>query len=241
MELVKILATSESPDKTRNLPHVQMSDSVDVPQPLENEVILSTQPDLPARRKSAPSKAIQIIDPRPLPSKKPHSHLSEVSPAITSAHLYSAISSDHDYCKPVDCSFTHIPQHSRASTLRDVSKAAHDSGTAAECKARTSAGEARATLISEVSRSPVTHLPEEARVSSETPADKSLSLSDRTASEQAAKHKTSLCTLPTPPPSPPVRGRDRRRYRRGSHSGSSSISCSSSSSSSSSRSPKRQK
>lgn len=239
MELVKNLGTSESPGKNiRNLPHVQMSDSVDVPQPLENEVILSTQQDLPARRKNAPSKAIQIIDPRPLPSKKPHSHLSEVSPAITSAHLYSTISSDHDYCKPVDCSFTHIPQHSRASKLRDVSKAAHDSG-AAECKVRTSAGEASATLISEVSRSPVTHLPEEARDSSETPADKSLSLSDRSASEQAAEHKTSLCTLPTPPTSP-VRGRDRRRYRRGSRSGSSSISCSSSSSSSS-RSPKRQK
>lgn len=261
MELVKPLRTSDSPGtpKTlRNLPHLQMSEGVHIPEPLGNEIILSTQQDLPARRKNPPSKAIQIIEPRPLPSKKTFNKLPEFPAALTSPHMYSSISSDHDYCAPADRSPANIPQRSRASKLKDISKTTelqattHDSGAAAECKQQTSTCEVSTTIVRTVddSATSVTHLPEEPRTRSETvpSTDKVLSLSDSTATEPAcdcaAEHKMGLCTLPTPPPSPPVRGRNRRRYRRRSpRSDSSSSSCSSSSSSSCSLSPspKRQK
>lgn len=259
MELVKPLRTSDSPGtpKTlRNLPHLQMSEGVHIPEPLGNEIILSTQQDLPVRRKNPPSKAIQIIEPRPLPSKRTLNNLPEFPAALTSPHVYSSISADHDYCAPADRSLANIPQRSRASKLKDISKTTelqattHDFDTAAECKQQTSTYEVSTTTVDDSATSVTQHLPEEPRTRSETApsTDKVLSLSDSTATEPAcdcaAEHKMGLCTLPTPPPSPPVRGRDRRRYRRRSpRSDSSSSSCSSSSSSSCSPSPspKRQK
>ncbi|XP_044047340.1 peroxisome proliferator-activated receptor gamma coactivator-related protein 1 isoform X2 [Siniperca chuatsi] len=251
VEPLKPLSTSESPGtpKTlRNLPHLQMSEGVDIPEPLGTDIILSTQQDLPARRKNPPSKAIQIIDPRPLPSKKTHTNLSEFPAAHTSAHMYSTVSSDHDYCGPVDRSLTSATQRSRASKLKDISKStdelqvtAHDSSAAAECNKQTSTGEVT-TTVSNSAKSVMQCLSEQPRSETNPSTDKVLSLSDSAAKEQ---DQTAPCTLPTPPPSPPVRGREKRRYRRRSpRSDSSCSSCSSSSSSSSSSaspSPKRQK
>lgn len=255
MELVKPLHTSDSPEtpKTlRNLPCVQMSEGGDIiPEPLGNEIILGRQQDLPVRRKNPPSKAIQIIDPRPLPVKKTHNNLSEFPVSLASPRVYSSISSDHDYCGSIVSSLTHIPQRSMTLKLRDVSKTPElqktmlESGSAPECK-QTSTFEVRTPIIRPAT-SVTQHLPEESRARSDTDTV----LSDNFATEQAfvcaAEHKMGPCTLPTPPPSPPVRGRDRRRYRRRSpRSDSSCSSCSSTSSSSSSccsqsRSPKRQK
>lgn len=258
-------STSESPGtpKTfRNLPHLQTLECVDIPEPHGTEIILSTQQDLPARRKNPPSKAIQIIDPRPLPSKKTHTTLSEFPAAHIPPHLYSSISSDHDYCGPVGRSLTSAPQRSRASKLKDISKTSdelqvttHDSSAAAQCKKETSTGDVKTTVRAAVNKAVMQRPSEEPRTGSETnpSTDRVLPLSDSAATEQhcgcAAEDKTAPCTLPTPPPSPPVRGRERGRYRRRSpHSDSSCSSCSSASSSSSSsssrsasRSPKRQK
>ncbi|XP_070684325.1 peroxisome proliferator-activated receptor gamma coactivator-related protein 1-like isoform X2 [Pempheris klunzingeri] len=250
-------STSESPGMPitfGNLPHLQMSEGVDIPEPLGTEIILSTQHDLPARRKNPPSKAIQIIDPRPLPSRKTHTSLSELPAAHISPHLYSSISFDHDYCGPVDRTLTSAAQRGRASKLNYVSKtmdeshvSSHDS-SAAELKKQTSTGEAETTVRAVNNKAVAQHLPEHPRTRSETSpsTNEVLSLSENTEKHcgRAAEDKTTPCTLPTPPPSPPVRGREKRRYRRGSpcsNSSSSSRSSSSSSSSSASRSPKRQK
>nr|XP_046261486.1 peroxisome proliferator-activated receptor gamma coactivator-related protein 1-like isoform X2 [Scatophagus argus] len=264
VEQLRPLSTSDSPGTPkilRNLPHLQMSEAVDIPEPLGTEVILSTQGDLPTRRKNPPSKAIQIIDPRPLPSRKTHSNLSEFPAVLTSPHIYSSISSDHDYCVPVGRSLTHIAQRSRASKLKEISKttdelqaAARDSSAAAaECKQQTSTAEVNTTITGAVSssaNSAMQNLFDESRSRPETTlsTDKVQSLSDNAPTEQdrggAAEDKEAPCTLPTPPPSPIGRGRDRRRYRRKSprsDSSSSSFSSSSSCSSSASRSPKRQK
>ncbi|XP_035516358.1 peroxisome proliferator-activated receptor gamma coactivator-related protein 1-like isoform X2 [Morone saxatilis] len=263
VETLKPLSTSESPGtlKTlRNILPLQTSEDVDIPEPLGTEIILSTQQDLPARRKNPPSKAIQIIDPRPLPSKKTHSNLSEFPAAHTSPHLYSSISSDHDYCKPVDRSLTSATQWSRTSKLKDITKttdklqvSTHNSSTAAECQKQTSISDVDPNIRAvDDSAKSVTQPPSEEPGTRSESADKVLSLSDSAATKQdcvrAAEDKRAPCTLPTPPPSPPVRGRNKRRYRRGSpRSDSSSSSCSSSSSfsssssSSASRSPKRQK
>lgn len=260
-----MLSTSDSPrtpETLRNLPPPQMSQGVDIPEPLGTEIILSTQQDLPTKRRNPPSKAIQIIDPRPLPSKRTHSSLPEFPAALPSPHIYASISSDHDYCGPVDRSPTNLTQHSRASKLKDISQTAdesqvnsHNSSTAAECKQQTSTGEVKTTIISAVNNSTTSatrQLSDDTRTRLETTlsTDNVLSLSGSSATHQdsgcATEDKTAACTLPTPPPSPPVRGRDKRRFRRRSpRSDSSSSSCSSSSSSSSSSSaspsPKRQK
>ncbi|XP_070847128.1 peroxisome proliferator-activated receptor gamma coactivator-related protein 1-like isoform X2 [Chaetodon trifascialis] len=258
---LKPLSTSESPgtpETLRDLPHLQRLEGVDIPEPLGTEIILSTnQPDLPARRRNPPSKAIQIIDPRPLPCKKTHSSFSEFPAALASPHMYSSISCDHDYCAPPDRSLAIATQRSKASKLKDISKTTdgllmttHDSlSAAAECKKQTSTAEVHPTIRA-VHDSVTQQLSEEPRTRSETnPASDKAVLSDSAATEKdcgcAAEDKTAPCTLPTPPPSPPIRGRHKGRYRRRSpRSDSSSSSCSSSSSSSSSSaspSPKRQK
>ncbi|XP_041789353.1 peroxisome proliferator-activated receptor gamma coactivator-related protein 1 isoform X2 [Chelmon rostratus] len=260
VEPLKPLSTSKSPgtpENPRDLPQFQRSQGVDIPEPLGTEIILSTQPDVPARRKNPPSKAIQIIDPRPLPCKKTHSNFPEFPAALTSPHMYSSISSDHDYCAPVDRSLTSATQRSRASKLKDVSKTTdelqvttHDSSAAAQCNQQTSTAEV-SPPIRAVNNSVAHHLSEEPGTRSETnPAsDKALS-SHNAATEQdcgcAAEDKAAPCTLPTPPPSPPIRGRHKGRYgrrspRSDSSSSSSSCSSSSSSSSSASHSPKRPK
>ncbi|XP_035856712.1 peroxisome proliferator-activated receptor gamma coactivator-related protein 1-like isoform X1 [Sander lucioperca] len=242
-----------SPKTLRNSPHLQMSEGVDIPEPLGTEIVLSTQLDLPARRKNPPPKAIQIIDPRPLPSKKTHAHLSELPAAHTSPHIYSSVSSDHDYCGPVDHLLSSATQRSRAPKLKDVSKTSdelqmttHDSSSAAECKKQTSTSEVNTTIRAVAVTQ---HLSEQPRTRSEASPSSDNVLSDNAGTEQdcgcAAEDKTAPCSLPTPPPSPPARGREERRYRRRSprsdSSSSSRSSSSSTSSSSASPSPKRQK
>lgn len=115
-ETPKALSTSEAPDtqKTiRNLPDLQMLQGGDIPEALFTEVILSTEQEQPARRRTPPVKAIQIIDPRPLPSKKAHTNPSE-SPA---AAAYSHVSTDHDYCRHEGRVSVNVAQHSRAQPL----------------------------------------------------------------------------------------------------------------------------
>lgn len=213
---------------------LQTLEGVDVPEPLSTEIILSTQQ--PTRRKNPPSKAIQIIDPRPLPPRKAHAAPSE-PPAARAPHMYAHISSDHDYCGSVD----HSPavQHSRAEPplLKDASQSTNDQHMMAQDLH--AAGEDRNQITAVF-----VHHSEKPRVRSET-ADKALQFANRAATEdiRTSEDKTAPCTFPTPPPSPPVRGREKRRYRRRSprseSSSSSRSSSSSSSSSSASRSPKR--
>ncbi|XP_041641730.1 peroxisome proliferator-activated receptor gamma coactivator-related protein 1 [Cheilinus undulatus] len=235
---------SQTQTATGNLPNLQTSEGVAIPEPLGTEIILSTEKDVPARRKNPPSKAIQIIDPRPLPSRKTHASFPE-SPA---ARIYSHISSDHDYCGPADRSSSCTAQHCRLSDFKDDQSqvTGHDSGDAAKGKRQTSTGEAETNrTINASAKSVMEHPPEKPSIKSETNTvpDKSTLLFDRSATSKgccpAAEDRAPHCTLPTPPPSPPVRGREKRRYRRRSRS--SSCSSSSSSSSSASRSPKRQK
>ncbi|XP_074521574.1 uncharacterized protein LOC141787184 isoform X2 [Halichoeres trimaculatus] len=219
-------STSDSNQSQTDLrdPQLLPSQSVEIPEPLGTEIILSTVRDLPMRRKNTPLKAIQIIDPRPLPPKKTHANL----PQLPAAHTYTHISSDHDYCIPVD---------------RALSSTTQGSSPAAECTGGT---DASIRAYSSSTKSVLQDPPEEPRTRSESnlPSDKTLSLSDVPAKEKdwsTAEQKTPQCSLPTPPPSPPVRGREKRRYRRRSPRSSSSSCSSSSSSSSASRSPKRQK
>uniref|UniRef100_A0A8C2ZPJ0 Si:dkey-93h22.8 n=1 Tax=Cyclopterus lumpus TaxID=8103 RepID=A0A8C2ZPJ0_CYCLU len=227
VETLEPLSTSESPGNPETLgrsPPLQMLEGADIPQPLGTDIILSTRQDLPAKRRNPPSKAIQIIEPRPLPSKKTHTSLPA---AHSSPHMYSSVSSDHDYCGSMDRSVTSATQRSKASKPKDVSQTpdeyqvtTHDSSAAAECKNPTSTSELSTTIG--------------AVMYSEQPRTRSATTEDETAS----------CILPTPPPSPLARGREKRRYRRRSprsDSSSSSSSLSSSSSSSASPSPKRQK
>lgn len=236
------LSTSKKP---RNLPDLQMLERVDIPDAFSTEIILSTQQEQTARRRNPPSKAIQIIDARPLPSKKIHASPSESPATNTSSHLTLSVSSDHDYCRPVDRSLTSAAQRSRAkpSLLKDIlqtiSKAqvsSYDSSAAAECKTQTSNGQEKSLSAQPKARSERGPSP-----------DRALHFSDCVAEDGVVcEHKTAQCTLPTPPPSPPSRGREKRRYRRSSprsdpSSSSRSSSSSSSSSSSASRSPKRQK
>lgn len=253
MEVVKPLCTSDTPRTPQavgDLPHLQVSEGADVPEPLGDELILSSQNELPARRKNPPSKSIQIIDPRPLPAKKPHTNISEVPAVLSSPHIYSSISADHDYCRPSDCALTNVPQHSRASKLKDLSKSkelqvTHDSGAAA---AEIKQNAAVITTINTSATSVMQLLPEEPRTEPEISpsSDKVLSLLENIAAERAydcaVEDQTDPCSLPTPPPSPLVRGRDRTRYRRRSpRSDSSSSTCSSSSSSSCSSSCSRKR
>ncbi|XP_030578902.1 peroxisome proliferator-activated receptor gamma coactivator-related protein 1 isoform X5 [Archocentrus centrarchus] len=105
---------------------LQTLEGMDVPEPLSTEIILSTQQ--PARRKNPLSKVIQIIDPRPLPSRKTHTTPSESRATRASPHMYAHISSDHDYCGSVDHSPANAFQRSRAkpSLLKDASQTTND-------------------------------------------------------------------------------------------------------------------
>ncbi|XP_034396601.1 peroxisome proliferator-activated receptor gamma coactivator-related protein 1-like [Cyclopterus lumpus] len=248
VETLEPLSTSESPGNPETLgrsPPLQMLEGADIPQPLGTDIILSTRQDLPAKRRNPPSKAIQIIEPRPLPSKKTHTSLPA---AHSSPHMYSSVSSDHDYCGSMDRSVTSATQRSKASKPKDVSQTpdeyqvtTHDSSAAAECKNPTSTSEL-STTIGAVMYS------EQPRTRSATSSATDIVPSDGASTEPhcvcAAEDETASCILPTPPPSPLARGREKRRYRRRSprsDSSSSSSSLSSSSSSSASPSPKRQK
>nr|XP_019939616.1 PREDICTED: peroxisome proliferator-activated receptor gamma coactivator-related protein 1-like isoform X1 [Paralichthys olivaceus] len=248
VEALEPLSNSESSrtlKPLRNLPQLQMSERVDIPEPLGTEIILSSQQGQPARRKKPPSKAIQIIDPRPLRSRKTHISTSEAPAAHTPPHMYLFVCSDHDYCGSVDHLLTSGAHRNRVrpSSLQDISQITQElqvtplhSGAAAESKTQTSTGQTKPASQ---------HHSEQRTNRSETNPSTctGLQFSDGGASEKQA----APCTLPTPPPSPPDRGRDKRRYmRRSPISDSSSSSCrssssSSSSSSSASRSPKRQR
>ncbi|XP_056265105.1 peroxisome proliferator-activated receptor gamma coactivator-related protein 1-like isoform X2 [Pseudoliparis swirei] len=237
VETLEPLSTSESPGSPA---------TVGRSPPLGTDIVLSAQQDPPARRRTPPSKAIQIIDPRPLPSKKAHGGppAAHIPPRV-----YSSVSSDHDYCASADRSVTGAAQRSRASKPKDVSQtsdedqvATHDSSAAAECKNPTSACELGDAVGAVLSSAATQRLAERPGTRSETsPAAAVVPTAPRRV--RAAEDETVSCTLPTPPPSPPARGREKRRYRRRSpRSDSSSSSLSSSSSSSSaSPSPKRQK
>ncbi|XP_023146168.2 peroxisome proliferator-activated receptor gamma coactivator 1-beta-like isoform X1 [Amphiprion ocellaris] len=217
--------TAVTQNTLRNLPDIQ---TLDIPEPLCPEIILSSQQEQPARWKSPPSKAIQIIDPRPLPPRRTHT---EPPAAQTSPHMYSHISSDHDYCVPMDHSNASASQRSKvknvSTTTTEQQVVIQDSNAAVERRKQIS-------VKSEQTRNRSEEKPS-------TEAALQFSEKDGGFSENTKPQ----CTLPTPPPSPPVRGRDRRRYRRRSpRSDSSSSSCSSpssSSSSSASRSPKRRR
>ncbi|XP_068448324.1 peroxisome proliferator-activated receptor gamma coactivator-related protein 1-like isoform X2 [Clinocottus analis] len=249
VETLEPLSTSESPgniETLRRSPPLQKSERADIPEPLGTDIILSTQQDLPARRRNPPSKAIQIIDPRPLPSRKSHTNFAA---AHISPHIYLSVSSDHDYCGSMDRSLSSAPQRSKASKPKDVSQTSdedqvttRDSSAAAECKNTTSTGEVSDIFGAVENSALMQRLSEQTRTRSEaSPATDGASTEPHCVC--AAEDKTALSTLPTPPPSPLARGREKRRYRRRSPRSDSSSSSSSlsSSSSSASPSPKRQK
>lgn len=220
---------------------LQVLEAVDIPEPLSTEIILSTQQ--PARRKNPPSKAIQIIDPRPLPSRKTHTIQSESAAALAS-HMYAHVSADHDYCGSVDHSPVNASQRSRAKPplLKDASQTTNEHHVMTQ--GSQAAGEEKNQITTVKTQSVLQHQSDQPRARSET-ADRALQFADCAAKEDRGRSedKPAPCTFPTPPPSPPVRGREKRRYRRRSprsdSSSSSRSSSSSSSSSSASRSPKR--
>lgn len=231
---------------TSSLAPLDAEPNLKIPEALGTEVILGSTQAQPARRKAPPIKAIQIIDPRPLPVKRTHAGLLE-SP-YTPAHVYLAISSDHDYCTVSD---DNQASKSTASEIKQV-----DPSVSVACPKPTSEADT----------------PDSARSKNSTQEDGTkLQMVELVPSTDNTKkpncsdiHPDMYTAPPTPPPSPPSRGagrtlspprgrdRDRRRYcrrSRSSDSNSSSSSCSSSSLSSSSssssrsrsRSPKRQR
>lgn len=253
------LTTSVSPEtrqQPRSSPRLHTSGR-GVPEPLCSDIIISTQHDQLARRRNPAPRTIQIIDPRPLRSRRAQADPSEIPAALAPSHIRSSVSSDHDYCRPPDHSLTNISHHSRASDLQDICNGSDESpvvtcepNAAAKCKHQTSTSEGDAFAIrdeNDAARPAMLDLPAEpwTRSVRALSADRVLPLFDGTATEHrhagAAEDKMVPRALPTPPPSPVVRGRDRGRCR-GSSPYSDSSSCSSScSSSSSSPSPKRQK
>lgn len=204
------------PDTLRTSCHAQPSQAGLVPKPLGRDVIIDMQTQLlmSKRPKKPSSKAVQMIEPRPLPRRKTHGHLGHLSGV--SAVLTCHVSSDHDYCRP------HVPPPSRATSLRDVcSDPRHvspDTGHGASTWILSASDSSR------TGDSPETHLPGR----TEPPGSRTPVVSAPSGSEET----TGLWPLPTPPSSPPSRGRNRRRYQRRANSGSSSCSSSSSSSSS---------
>lgn len=201
-------------DTLRMSGHAATSQAGPVPKPLGSDVIIDMQTQLltSKRPKTAPSRGVQIIAPRPLPNRKTQGYLSGV-PAVLTWH----VSSDHDYCRP------HAPPHGRA-VCPEPRHAGPDSHH------RASTWNLGATDSSRISESPETRLPGRPETGSHTPT-----LSAPSGSEESA----GPWPLPTPPPSPPYRGRDGTRCWRRAHSGSSSCSSSSSSSPSPPCSPKR--
>lgn len=162
-----------------------------VPKPLGSDVIIDTQSKRP-KRPSA--KAVQIIAPRPLASRKAHGHLSGAA-AVLTCHL----SSDHDYCRP---------PHGRATNLRDVCPDP-------DSRHGASTWNLRATDSS--SDSPEAHLPGRPETGSHSPTVRAPSGSEETMALWP------LPTPPPSPPSRGRDGRRcRRRAHSGSSSGSSS-------------------
>nr|XP_057902147.1 peroxisome proliferator-activated receptor gamma coactivator-related protein 1-like [Doryrhamphus excisus] len=84
------------PKTATTLPDPQLEDVV-IPEPLGTEIILSTQEALTGRRKTPPSKTIQIIEPRPLLARRTNN-----SDLAASPHTCSSVAADHDYCMPAD-------------------------------------------------------------------------------------------------------------------------------------------
>ncbi|KAM9856938.1 uncharacterized protein ACBR49_000604 [Aulostomus maculatus] len=220
-------STPESRKATGNQPDVHIFEHLDILEPVGTEIILSTREEHLLRRKNPPPKAIQIIDPRPLPAKKASvPEFSHCSPRV-----YSFVSFDHDYCGPLDHSPPSGTQRSGAKPLmlKDTDKTADEvqvttsrSSASYECKKQASNAEFTTTV----------HGKYEVQDSED---HRTRSFSDGGVSEDG----TAPCTLPTPPPTPPSRGRKKRRYRRSSPNSDSSSSSWSSSSSSSSSSPSR--
>ncbi|KAL6110461.1 pprc1 [Pungitius sinensis] len=217
-------------------PPLHMLKGAEIPEPLGTEIILRTRPDLPTRRRNPPPKAIQIIDPRPLPSRKSHT-----SPpaALLSPHAYSSVSSDHDYCGSADRPLTGASAPNGVClTSGDLRGTTGSYGAAAECEKQTASSDEAAAQG---------RLSERLRTRSETSPSADVVRSDDASAEPpavcAAEDETAPSAPPTPTPSPPCRSRGRNRYRRRSPcSDSSSPSSSSSSScSSASPSPKRRK
>uniref|UniRef100_A0A8C6T795 Si:dkey-93h22.8 n=1 Tax=Neogobius melanostomus TaxID=47308 RepID=A0A8C6T795_9GOBI len=205
-----------------------------IPEPLGTEVILSSTQDQPVRPKGPPVKAIQIIDPRPLPFKR--THTSQLESSYTPAHVYLAISADHDYCTVT----------SETIEIKQASPSAPIAGPKPTSKVNTLENSSNMNATQEEgTKLPMVH---------------PTLLTDGAKKQNNSDVRLDTYMIPpTPPPSPPLRGgdrispprrgrdSDRRRYfrrSRSSASSSSSSSCSSTSSSSSrsgSRSPKRQR
>uniref|UniRef100_A0A667WVF5 Peroxisome proliferator-activated receptor gamma coactivator-related protein 1-like n=1 Tax=Myripristis murdjan TaxID=586833 RepID=A0A667WVF5_9TELE len=272
-------STLEMPRTTetlRILPPVQMLETSDIPEPLGTDIVLSSQDcssanqqrklfpldpqrQQPARSKTLPSKAIQIIDPRPLPSKRTHASPSKCPATNTSSQMHLSLASDHDYCAPVDrlftsatlCSktLTSTPNNFADLTYKSQATTCESSATS-ESKKYTSTCEANATFKpgNNSKKCVWQRLSEDERTQSETnlAIDVDPPFSNNVLPKQeydllgdSREDGTKPCTLPTPPPSPPGRGRVRRRCRKRSPDSDSSSSSPSSSSSSSSRSTSR--
>ncbi|XP_020786007.2 peroxisome proliferator-activated receptor gamma coactivator-related protein 1-like isoform X2 [Boleophthalmus pectinirostris] len=225
------LPTTEKPSSTSG-PIAALLDGrphLRIPEPFGTEVILGTQ-EQPVKRKGPPIKAIQIIDPRPMPFKRTHTNLTES--AYTSPHVYAAISSDHDYCTVLDASKT-----SSESESTEV-KSPNPNAPVSFSK--------QIIVVDKLENSVDMNTTQEEQT--KPPTSQAALLTDGVKNQNSSAScdiRLDPCIVPpTPPPSPPFRGRDRRRYRkrsRSSDSNSSSCSSSSSSSSSGSCSPKRQK
>ncbi|XP_068177051.1 uncharacterized protein [Antennarius striatus] len=225
--------TLESSSSPKTLSHSLISDCIDIPEPFGSEIVIKTQDVMLARHKNPPSKSIQLIDPRPLRSRKTHLDLSEFPAALTALHMFSSILSDHDYCGRVDGPPTNTAHQSRAAKLKDTNGSSDDleeTADATTSKQEIPTDECNTTVISAVhnsAKSDIRGLSEERS----TPS---------TGGVLPPSESTSSSHCHTPPPSSLVRGRERSRYRRRAPSSDSSSS-SSSPSSSPSRSPKRQK
>ncbi|XP_077427823.1 uncharacterized protein LOC144055586 isoform X2 [Vanacampus margaritifer] len=107
--LMQTSTKEHKPDRTlyslrpkSNENDVEQSEHV-TPEPVGTEVILDTE-EVVIRRKMTPSKGVQIIDPRPLPSRKTNS-----SELAAPAHICSLVFVDHDYCAPADSLHTRAP------------------------------------------------------------------------------------------------------------------------------------
>lgn len=231
---------------TSSLAPLDSGTNLKIPEPLGTEVILSSTQDQPVRRKGPPAKAIQIIDPRPLPFKRTHTNLLEST--YTPAHVYTAISLDHDYCTVADCNQTQKSITAETTEIKQGNPSAPVS-----CSKQTSE-------IDALENSSINNATQEERTKLPT-VNPSLLTAGAKKQNSSDIRLDGYMIPPTPPPSPPCRGGDRtsalrrgrdddrRRYRRrsrSSDSSSSSSSCSSSASSSSSsrsgsRSPKRQR
>ncbi|XP_015239783.1 PREDICTED: peroxisome proliferator-activated receptor gamma coactivator-related protein 1-like [Cyprinodon variegatus] len=193
--------------------------TLDVPEPLRTEVVQSTLKNQTTRSKSPSVKHIQIIDPRPLPSRKARMSLTEPPAAQTSAQMYSHFCSDHDYCGSVG----HYPLEDKPppETRTEPEQMTPDSGADGVHKDQ----------VSDKRTSALLHPLAEGGTGSQinTNTNEVLQFSPSAVTEGGSRDDkgTALCSLPTPPPSPPTRGRSKRRYRRRSpRSDSSSSSCS---------------